>query len=45
MFTATEYDMNYYLRMTPRRYYNCVCKIEKKRCLWHRRVCYSFHFT
>lgn len=28
MFTATEYEMNYYLRVTPGRYYICIWKME-----------------
>lgn len=28
MFKATEYEMNYYLRMSPRRYYICIWKME-----------------
>lgn len=28
MFTANEYEMNYYFRMTPGRWYNCIWKME-----------------
>lgn len=28
MFTANEYEMSYYFRMTPGRWYNCILKIE-----------------
>lgn len=28
MFTAAEYEMNYYLRMTPRRYCIFIWKME-----------------